>query len=187
MEYLLCGLFVISSIVQLQATICRDPPNLEELTVQMRSYRFLHESHHLLPQNEHDISPQYISTSYTWIHGNMTCPRRISLAQPLERHRSFCPTYYVFNHDINRIPATIVEANCTCETCVMNTPDATSESLNECIPTYYNIRVLRRIGCTNGFYDYALVWEPIRVGCHCVYPYVIMVDGYGAGIRTARM
>ena len=71
--------------------------------------------------------------------------------------RSLCPAYYVRNHDPDRYPQELIEAECQCtERCV----GLLLDSGTGCEKIYYNVPVLRRTaGCdVNNKYIYEQGW-----------------------------
>ncbi|KAM8973725.1 interleukin-17B [Pelodytes ibericus] len=103
----------------------------------------------------------------------------VSLRLWLSNRRSLSPWTYIINHNENRIPAYIPEAQCLCTGCI--NPFTMQEDLSmSSIPIYSKIPVRRRL-CESSSLghrgrkrkkchkDYIAVMENIAVGCTCIF------------------
>ena len=118
------------------------------------------------PPTGHNIEASRVAPFLNHLYTETSCPTELPNAGDQEL-RATCPWYYVINHDENRFPADIAEARCRCERCVHG------QSVNQCERVYYNHRVLRRIGETEGVYRWVPTWEKISTGCTCAVPITI--------------
>jgi hypothetical protein len=81
---------------------------------------------------------------------------------------SLCPTYSAVDVDVNRIPKKIVQRRCKCVNCLpVFDSSLGSRAFSRCVPTFQYQKVLRRVGCQGGLYQYKPVMEPFVVGCSC--------------------
>ena len=83
------------------------------------------------------------------------------------KHDASCPWTYVDCTDTNRIPMTIKMAKCQCSDCLDPYTHAVDPNLR-CQPVIYNMKVLRRSECINGFYRYVEETIPVPVACACM-------------------
>ncbi|VDO24611.1 unnamed protein product [Brugia timori] len=81
--------------------------------------------------------------------------------------RSLCPWQWKLNHDENREPKIISEAQCLCRR-----SRGTSGSYCMPIKRQVKIAVLKRIRCdpATGYYEYTRALQTVTVGCHSVLP-----------------
>ncbi|XP_075457074.1 interleukin-17B [Ascaphus truei] len=103
----------------------------------------------------------------------------VNLRLWLSNRRSLSPWAYSINHDENRIPTDIPEAQCLCTGCI--NPFTIQEDLSmSSIPIYSKIPVRRRLceGSAPGLRprrkkkchkEYTSVMENIAVGCTCIF------------------
>ena len=121
------------------------------------------------------------------LYGDMECPAAVSHL----RHgtnvdeRSLCPWYYVINHDPDRFPYDLVEAECRCRRSCVGMPP---ELGTGCEKVYYNVPVLRNTHrCDDdGKYIYTEGWHRIAAGCVCaVTRHAWCVSTYDEGRRPA--
>ena len=115
------------------------------------------------PPAGHDIEASGVAPFLNHLYRETSCPTELPTSGDQEQ-RATCPWYYVINHDEDRFPADIAEARCRCERCV------NGQSGNQCERVYYNHRVLRRVGETEGMYRWVPAWEKISTGCTCTVP-----------------
>lgn len=108
---------------------------------------------------------------YDWYNGGGVCPHhdtpRNSFVYPSLRNAqiseiSTCPWDYAWNNDTNRIPESFIEAGCKCQSC------GGTEEGGICVPLLQYSQMFRK--CAVGASSYREVWEPIAIGCTCVYP-----------------
>ena len=95
---------------------------------------------------------------------NDYCPTRPPVSPFNRQHvnvQSLCPWNYTLNHDENRYPHDILEAQCTCGTCL--------NGLHRCLPVYHEVPVIRQT-CVGSIYIYSWHMEMISVGCACSHP-----------------
>lgn len=135
-----------------------------------------HESFGLL-YRQHVLSMAAVPRRYDnrqriWRHGSDVCPSHIDRHNRDEFARMVCPHHYVKNVDHNRVPSTLVEAECSCSRCLFTEVSSftNATSFQRCTPSYYYVRVLRRVDCVDNVYVYRVIWEPLVVGCKCSYP-----------------
>jgi hypothetical protein len=85
--------------------------------------------------------------------------------------------FWELNHDIARVPRTIVQAQCMCKQCLVRKDEDYLKARMpdyECRPVYFYERVLRRVDCdNNNVYIYRTVIEKIKVGCTCAIPLIV--------------
>ncbi|KAK6184153.1 hypothetical protein SNE40_006676 [Patella caerulea] len=154
-------------------TGCQVPETLGELFAQLNQHinvtRFLIAKDAVQPAslitNELSENEIYISQN---THGNKDCNGtrdNFGSGAPLWV-RSTCPWYYE-SEDLgsNYYPAHIPQAKCKCSSCIGSTGRTKCERITT------QVRVLKKTGCTNGFYTYETeLREDINVGCTCARP-----------------
>ncbi|KAK7487822.1 hypothetical protein BaRGS_00020963 [Batillaria attramentaria] len=161
--------------------LCNDPP-IDELKRKLASNLDLNPSFYQHPQLQINV---LTLDKFEATHGDMV---NISI-NPMEANSASCsallavpgglldpcPMTYVINYDANRVPRTLMEANCTCSECQGLTPTPTqgtrpTPSILGCEPINFYTKVLRKQGCNNHVAVYVEVWEPVTVGCACRKP-----------------
>ncbi|XP_064606096.1 interleukin-17A-like [Liolophura sinensis] len=159
----------------LQLDWCEEPENLDQMKANLNSYP-KHDSFLNVPPERNlptgelktleeiqNKTPQFVSIELEPEYGRTSC------SAPLRHHHhqimTTCPWYFARNTDVNRYPRTIIQAICSCEQCLEFMGDVRTQ--NQCKPIPNFIRVLRRVGCSSGRYEYAMALEPMPTGCTC--------------------
>jgi hypothetical protein len=131
--------------------------------------QYFHPSYMMVPSLRQSIDSHLNKSSNPnphHLYGNMECPNVTTVQHGVTiDERSLCPWYSIINHDPDRYPYDIVEAECRCQTCV----GFAQASGTGCEKIYYNIPVLRKTGeCDdNGKYKFAPGWHRLATGCVC--------------------
>ncbi|KAJ8040214.1 Interleukin-17D [Holothuria leucospilota] len=81
--------------------------------------------------------------------------------------RSMCPWHYKIDFQPQRFPTTLALAKCNCGSCLDPFTNEIRDDLT-CQPIFYKIKVLRKVGCTDGFFKYELHEQEIPVACACM-------------------
>lgn len=81
--------------------------------------------------------------------------------------RSMCPWHYVIDFNPRRLPTTLAFAKCNCGSCLDPVTNEKRDDLT-CQRISYKMKVLRKVGCTDGFYKYQLEEQEIPVACACM-------------------
>ncbi|XP_045171265.2 uncharacterized protein LOC123533615 [Mercenaria mercenaria] len=112
------------------------------------------------------VPSEYINITHSHYLGSQKCrkPKRKNSRNQDNTLNSLsqCMWRYVENNDTeNRIPGTILEVKCVCSSPLYSK----KKSGLVCQSVIEYISVLRKVGCSNGVFDYTLVWEPRAVAC----------------------
>ncbi|XP_046553619.1 interleukin 17-like protein [Haliotis rubra] len=150
-----------------QVANCQPPANLsllfENLNQHLNASMYLQMSE--LAGNNSKL-PMATELNYHLVNdsqtGGQSCPSSVSddPNAPVFS-RSICPWWYnITELPAGHFPSFIPQAVCKCSACVGN-------DVNECSRVSTNIRVLKEIGCQDGFYKYKPVLKTHHVGCTC--------------------
>lgn len=107
------------------------------------------------------------------IYGESRCKRK-RLIRPGKNHTasemSSCPWFYMLEVDNDRIPLTVLKAQCSCRNCLVPTSYGYKRDKNGsggyCEEVSYHMPVIRR-HCVDNVYRYRIAIEKIPVGCTC--------------------
>lgn len=180
--------YLIFSFIEISHTVrntdnCLEPDNLIELARKLaRDNLNFHNSYYMLAplrsawekkDREYHLALSRYKTPFNMkIHGRRECPKHLQAS--VKEMVSTCPVFWELNHDIARVPRTIVQAQCMCKQCLVRKDEDYLKARMpdyECRPVYFYERVLRRVDCdNNNVYIYRTVIEKIKVGCTCAIP-----------------
>ncbi|XP_060554470.1 uncharacterized protein LOC132715481 [Ruditapes philippinarum] len=153
---------------------CVEPETLPNISFELTMNLTEAQSYSIIPgwfkgTKSIDIVPSdYINIKYKY-HSGQTSGKKCKKSKNKNGRKnentinsmSQCPWRYVENIDNNRKPRTILDAECICHTPLYSK----KKSGLVCQSIIDYIVVFRRTGCTNGVYDYKLVFEPRAVAC----------------------
>ncbi|XP_006824800.1 uncharacterized protein LOC102809080, partial [Saccoglossus kowalevskii] len=110
---------------------------------------------------------------HTYPTPNFTCPLHLNVSLSADiAARSLCPWTYTIDSDPDRFPKVMAVASCRCKDCIDASVRGGLSVVNTCETVTYLVRVLKRTGCRDGFYQYKFAWEHVPVACVCVRPKV---------------